>query len=250
MAPEEESDPAKSVLLSSVSPSLLVTLGAVSASLILLTVVVAVIYIKRVRKREVLAGLRTGVSLRSSLQLSPDDSQYLEKRGGAGGGGGVGGSHCTVTLSSSSSYDTLASFTQLPVVRPDSSWASGNEYASPLTTSSNKPTFSSWRDSVSTTTSPLIMRHNSFLSPQSSLQSRWAGGEATPSRRVRPTQPTAYMTPAAPQHPQHLQHLQQYHYSTVGGAQPGEASPYSVSSELYKHVLPQYFHNSRGSVLV
>ena len=238
MAPQQESDPAKSVLLSSVSPSLLVTLGAVSASLILLTVVVAVIYIKRVRKREVLAGLRTGASLRSSLQLSPDDSQYLEKRGGGGGGGGsgVGGSHCTVTLSSSSSYDTLASFTQLPVVRPDNSWASGNEYASPLTSLSSKPTFSSWRDSLSTTTSPLIMRHNSFLSPQSSLQSRWAGGEATPSRRVRPT---AYLAPPAPQH------LQQYHYST-----PGEASPYSVSSELYKHVLPQYFHNSRGSVLV
>ena len=33
-------------------------------------------------------------------------------------------------------------------------------------------------------------------------------------------------------------------------AVPGEASPYSVSSELYKHVLPQYFHTSRGSVLV
>ena len=40
-----------------------------------------------------------------------------------------------------------------------------------------------------------------------------------------------------------------YEYSA-----PGEASPYSVSSELYKHVMPQYFHfsrpASRGSVLV
>ena len=29
-----------------------------------------------------------------------------------------------------------------------------------------------------------------------------------------------------------------YQYSTVAQAAPGEASPYSVSSELYKHVLP------------
>ena len=45
-----------------------------------------------------------------------------------------------------------------------------------------------------------------------------------------------------------------YQYSTVAQAMPGEASPYSVSSELYKHVLPGYFShttNSRaGSVLV
>ena len=46
-----------------------------------------------------------------------------------------------------------------------------------------------------------------------------------------------------------------YQYSTVAQAAPGEASPYSVSSELYKHVLPGYFgfstSNSRaGSVLV
>lgn len=43
-----------------------------------------------------------------------------------------------------------------------------------------------------------------------------------------------------------------YEYS--GGRPNGEASPYSVSSELYKHVLPQYFQfgrpSSRGSVLV
>ena len=80
------------------------TLGAVSASVILLTVVVAVIYIKRVRKRE--GQVRVGSSLRSSLELSPDE-EYLEKRGG---------SHCTVTISSSDSYDTLASFTQVSCV--------------------------------------------------------------------------------------------------------------------------------------
>jgi hypothetical protein len=39
-----------------------------------------------------------------------------------------------------------------------------------------------------------------------------------------------------------------YEYST-----PGEASPYSVSSELYKHVLPQYYkygNDPNNSVLV
>ena len=47
-------------------------------------------------------------------------------------------------------------------------------------------------------------------------------------------------------------HYRQYQYTSA--AQPGDASPYSVSSELYKHVLPQYFQfsrpTSRGSVLV
>ena len=46
------------------------------------------------------------------------------------------------------------------------------------------------------------------------------------------------------------------HYQNLTGivSSGGEASPYSVSSELYKHVLPQYFMagrpSSRGSVLV
>ena len=43
----------------------------------------------------------------------------------------------------------------------------------------------------------------------------------------------------------------QYQYTM---AHQGEVSPYSVSYELYKHVLPQYFQlgrpTSRGSVLV
>ena len=217
LSAEEENDPAKSVLLSSVSPSLFVTLGAVSASVILLTVVVAVIYIKRVRKRE--SQVRVGSSLRSSLELSPEE-EYLEKRGG---------SHCTVTLSSSDSYDTLASFTQLPVGghRSESSWATVNHYASPII----KPSFSSWRrpgemESLSTAASPLMMR-------QAGPSPRW-GQEVVQGRRVRPS--------AGGHH--------QYQYSTVGQAGPGEASPYSVSSELYKHVLPPYLHTSRGSVLV
>ena len=224
-AEEDENDPAKSVLLSSVSPSLFVTLGAVSASVILLTVVVAVIYIRRVRKRE--SQIRVGESLRSSLQLSPDE-EYLEKRGG---------SHCTVTLSSSDSYDTLASFTQLPMAgqRCEASWASCsvNEYASPLT----KPRSSSWRrpgeiDGLSPAASPLMRQHGALHSSVG----RW-GPEVTPNRRVRPS-----VRPSVTPH--------QYQYSTVAQAGPGEASPYSVSSELYKHVLPQYLHSSRGSVLV
>ena len=63
--------------------------------------------------------LRPGESLRSSLQLSPEDMEYCEKAGLEYMGGhheamrGPGGSHCTVTMSSSDSYDTLASFTQV-----------------------------------------------------------------------------------------------------------------------------------------
>ena len=76
-----------------------------------------------VRKRD--AGghggqLRPGESLRSSLQLSPEDMEYCEKSGLSLGGHhevrGPGGSHCTVTMSSSDSYDTLASFTQVSCV--------------------------------------------------------------------------------------------------------------------------------------
>ena len=61
--------------------------------------------------------MRPGESLRSSLQLSPEDMEYCEKSGLSLGGHhevrAAGGSHCTVTLSSSDSYDTLASFTQV-----------------------------------------------------------------------------------------------------------------------------------------
>ena len=99
------------MLLSSVSPSLFVILGAVSASIILLTVIMAGIYVRTVRKRD--GHIRAGESLRSSLQLSPDDDEYMEKGGGGGSGGRGSGSHCTVTMSSSDSYDTLASFTQV-----------------------------------------------------------------------------------------------------------------------------------------
>ena len=50
-----------------VPPSMFITLGAASASVILLVVLVAALYIRRVRKRD--GELAAGASLRSSLQL-------------------------------------------------------------------------------------------------------------------------------------------------------------------------------------
>ena len=96
--PSTKSVPTKSVLLSSVSPSMFVTLGAASASVILLTVVLASLYIRRVRKRD--NQLAAGASLRSSLQLNSDE-EYMEKQ------------TANTVVSSSDSYDTLASFTQV-----------------------------------------------------------------------------------------------------------------------------------------
>ena len=130
--------------------------------------------------------------------------------------------------------------------RPEApTWATINDYSTPVT----KPT-SSWRSgrsgvSLSCAASPRIMRHTPSI-PQSSAASLhsvsrgWSGHELTPSRsnqRVRPQ-------------PQ-LAQYHHYQYSTVAQAAPGEASPYSVSSELYKHVLPGYYsQTSGGSVLV
>ena len=143
---------------------------------------------------------------------------------------------------------------QVPIGRTEApGWTrpTVNDYCAP--TPVTKP--SSWRSSRasrSCAASPRIVRQTP--QPQSSSGSGslhsvsmwrgWAGHELTPSRtsqRVRP-QP-------APQY-------QHYQYSTVAQAVPGEASPYSVSSELYKHILPGYYqfptntNNSGGSVLV
>ena len=68
------------------------------------------------RKRD--ATLRAGESLRSSLQLGSEEADYMEKFPGPALGPAPArpphqGSHCTVTMSSSDSYDTLASFTQV-----------------------------------------------------------------------------------------------------------------------------------------
>jgi len=238
--------PPKSVLLSSIPPSVFVTLGAVTASVLLLTAVLASLYIRRLRKREGALAAHSA-SLRSSLQLSPEE-EYMEKGGGSAG----------TVVSSSDSYDTLASFTQVPVLGgtgPGRSWA-GREYATPI------PAEHHWRpgpaESLRTNTScsPLVTaRHTSKPPSLASLHSphvydaKLSGrfyGEVTPSRssqRVRPA--TGFTNKEVPAY-------QHYQYTTM--AQPGEASPYSVSSELYKHVLPQYFQfnrpKSRGSVLV
>ena len=76
--------------------------------------------VRTVRKRD--ATLRAGESLRSSLQLGSEEADYMEKFPGPALGPALGpaparpphqGSHCTVTMSSSDSYDTLASFTQV-----------------------------------------------------------------------------------------------------------------------------------------
>merc|ERR1719277_11963 len=76
-APVTKSVPTKSVLLSSVSPSMFVTLGAASTSVILLTIILASLYIRRVRKRD--SQLAAGSSLRSSLQLNSEE-EYTEKQ--------------------------------------------------------------------------------------------------------------------------------------------------------------------------
>ena len=104
-----------------------------------------------------------------------------------------------------------------------------------------------------TTSSPLVIRHNS--SKPASMASLHSGhvydtklhgrfySDLTPTRTQQRVRPLYTNTEGPP--------YQQYQYTM---AQPGDASPYSVSSELYKHVLPQYFQfsrpKSRGSVLV
>lgn len=225
--------PSKSVLLSSVSPSLFITLGAASASVILLVVLLAALYIRRVRKRD--SQLGAGASLRSSLQLNTGEEDYMEKVA------------ANTLVSSSDSYDTLASFTQVPVGRSEApAWASSaytapscqTEYACPLPRPEWR-TGAGSRSSLGPAASPLVP-------PRGPHPGRWPSQEragqagARPGARVRPLysreEPGSY---------------RQYQYTSPG---PGEASPYSVSSELYKHVLPQYFQfsrpHSRGSVLV
>lgn len=236
----EEGEP---VLLSSVSPSLFVVLGAVSASVILLTVVMAALYVRTVRKRD--ATLRAGESLRSSLQLGSEEADYMEKFPGPALGPAPArpphqGSHCTVTMSSSDSYDTLASFTQVPVTRPEAGpghgWAGGNDYAAPLAPYSKPSSHASWRSAGS----PMLPRPHPGHAHSSSLQAgRIWSGSAQLGERLGRVQPLA------------SSHHYQYTSVAQAEARPGEASPYSVSSELYKHVLhPGYSRYTGGSVLV
>jgi hypothetical protein len=100
----------QSVLLASVSPTMFVAMGAASASVLLVAVLLAAIYLRRVRKRS--SGLMThqltggGGSLRSSLHLH-SELEYTEKL--TGGGHNGGGS----SLAGCDSYATLASFTKV-----------------------------------------------------------------------------------------------------------------------------------------
>ena len=236
----EEQTPSKSVLLASVPPSLFISLGAASASVVLLAVLLAALYIRRVRKRD--SQLAGTASLRSSLQLN-DDEDYMEK------------TNVNRVVSSSDSYDTLASFTQVAVGRAEPvAWDSHytapslqTEYAIPLPKKDWR--VADWRStgSDSFAASPLVGRRTPHPPSLSSLHS----GQNRLQARVGPVysgeEPGSY---------------HQYQYSggrrgeasQYSGGRRGEASPYSVSSELYKHVLPQYFHfnrpGSRGSVLV
>ena len=258
--------PSKSVLLASVSPSLFITLGAASASVILLVVLVAALYIRRVRKRDAQLG-GGGASLRSSLQLNGEDD-YMEKTSGA---------HTVV--SSSDSYDTLASFTNVPVGRPEApAWSSHyttpslqTEYACPLPKQHDWRNMGDSRSSLGPAASPLVARHahppshgsiHSSAIPSTPSSRFYSSERARGQARVRPVYSRddgggagSYRQDHYYHHNHdhnHHYHYRQYQYTSA--AQPGDASPYSVSSELYKHVLPQYFQfsrpTSRGSVLV
>lgn len=237
---------AKSLLLASVSPSILLVLGAVSASVILLVVLLAVLYVRKLRKRD--SQLAAGTSLRSSLQLNSDED-YMEK------------TTANLVVSSSDSYDTLASFTQVPVGRMEApAWdchystpSTQTQYACPVP--KHKWGRAESRSSLGHASSPLVSRHTpvpaSLASSHSSGQGRLQSSERSGSRsqgRVRPVHGREEGT-GIPALPSPAAYTHQYTC-----AQPGEASPYSVSSELYRHVLPQYFQfsrpASRGSVLV
>ena len=179
------------------------------------------------------------------MQLNSDE-EYMEKQ------------TANTVVSSSDSYDTLASFTQVPVTRTEAtSWArfstpSVGDYASPLPKQDWR-TVDSRSSGQTTTSSPLVIRHND--SKPASMASFHSGhvydtnlhgrfySDITPKRSNQRVRPLYTKTGCEPYH--------QYQYTM---AMPGEASPYSVSSELYKHVLPHNFQlgrpTSRGSVLV
>ena len=167
---------------------------------------------------------------------------------------------------------------QVPVHRPETSgWA---RFSSPSVADYSTPLARSPRPSLTAHCSPASRRPpfgtaSSLGSLQSSLvcdtsSSRPRVVAIAPSRHhlgrfsgaVQPPPPPRYTNcdnggarsrPPPPVYPD-------YEYSAPGGVGGnsgcGEASPYSVSSELYKHVLPQYFPlsvgrpGSRGSVLV
>ena len=107
--PAEEliSDPSstttsQSVLLASVSPTMFVAMGAASASVLLMAVLIAAVYLRRLKKRG--QQLNNEGSLRSSMHLH-SEVDYMEKP--------LPNPNLS-NLSSSDSYATLASFS--PVI--------------------------------------------------------------------------------------------------------------------------------------
>ena len=98
------------MLLASVSPTMFVAMGAASASVLLVAVLLAAIYLRRVRKRSHQLN-NSGGSLRSSLHLH-SELEYTEKLTGGGFGGG-GGGQAGGSLAGCDSYATLASFTKV-----------------------------------------------------------------------------------------------------------------------------------------
>jgi hypothetical protein len=93
------------VLLASVSPTMFVAMGAASASVLLVAVLLAAIYLRRVQKRggHQLSGAGSGGggSLRSSLHLH-SEAEYTEKLTGGNS-----------SFTGCDSYATLASFTKV-----------------------------------------------------------------------------------------------------------------------------------------
>ncbi len=94
------------MLLASVSPTMFVAMGAASASVLLVAVLLAAIYLRRVQKRggHQLSGGGSGIgggSLRSSLHLH-SEAEYTEKLTGGNS-----------SFTGCDSYATLASFTKV-----------------------------------------------------------------------------------------------------------------------------------------
>ena len=101
---EDVNETNQSLLLASVSPTMFVAMGAASASVLLVAVLVAAVYLRRMKKRG-RPLQEEGGSLRSSMHLH-SEAEYLEKQS-------FGGQAASTKMSSSDSYATLASFTQV-----------------------------------------------------------------------------------------------------------------------------------------
>jgi hypothetical protein len=94
-------------------------MGAASASILLLAVLLAILYVKRMRKRghqlENEGSLRSSMHLHSELEytekLQPSSELFLEAAKYRNGGGGNNGNNVNIT--NCDSFATLASFTQV-----------------------------------------------------------------------------------------------------------------------------------------